>query len=127
MSRKKRLIWIAPLAMLGVALFITIGGEVVMHLWNWNLPAVFGWRQITFWQALGVFALCRILFGDLGMRPRGPHGSNLRRRIEERMDERWERMTPEERERARQSWRGRCGFGPPTSQGPGQSGQSTAT
>jgi hypothetical protein len=22
-------------------------GEVVMHLWNWNLPAVFGWRQIT--------------------------------------------------------------------------------
>jgi len=117
MSRKKRLIWIAPLAMLGIALFIAIGGEVVMHLWNWNLPAVFGWRQITFWQALGLFALCRILFGDLGMRARGPHGSNFRRRMEERMAERWEKMTPEERERFRQSWRGRCGFTPSAGEG----------
>jgi hypothetical protein len=56
-------------ASLGLAAFIGIGGEVVMHLWNWNLPAVFGWRQITFWQALGLFALCRILFGDLGFTP----------------------------------------------------------
>jgi hypothetical protein len=106
-----RRIWIALAASLGIAAFIGIGGEVVMHLWNWNLPAVFGWRQITFWQAIGLFALCRILFGDLGMRARGSR-SNFRRRIQERMDERWERMTPEERERARQSWRGRCGFGP---------------
>ena len=36
----------------------------------------------------------------------------MRRRMKERMDERWERMTPEEREKLRQSWRGRCGFGP---------------
>jgi hypothetical protein len=28
------------------------------------------------------------------------------------MEERFERMTPEERERIRQSWRGRFGFGP---------------
>jgi len=69
---------------------------------------LFGWRQITFWQALGLFALCRILFGDLGMRVRGPHRSNFRRR----MAERWEQMTPEEREKVRQRW-GRCGFEPP--------------
>ena len=106
-------------ASLGVAAFIGIGGEVVMHLWNWNLPAVFGWRQITFWQALGLFALCRILFGDLGMRGRRSPHSNMRRRIQERMDERWERMTPEERERLRQSWRGRCGFGPPAGESTG--------
>src|SRR6266478_4662612 len=32
----------------------------------------------------------------------------------ERMDERWERMTPEEREKFRQSFRGRCSpFEPP--------------
>src|SRR5258708_34159181 len=94
-----RRMWIFLAASLGIVVFIGIGGEVVMHLWNWNLPAVFGWRQITFWQALGLFALCRILFGDLGMRARGPHGSNIRRRIKERMAERWEKMTPEERER----------------------------
>ena len=117
--RKKKWIFLAPLALLGVALFIWIGGELVLHLWNWLLPALFGWRQITFWQAIGLFALCRILFGDLGMRvsPR----SNMRRRIKERMDERWERMTPEEREQFRQSWRSRCaGFEPPTSEPRGQ-------
>lgn len=93
MRRKK---WIFVAAPLGLALFIFIGGEVVMRLWNWNLPAVFGWRQITFWQALGLFALCRILFGDLGMR-RGPRLSMGRR-----MAARWEQMTPEEREKFRQ-------------------------
>jgi len=42
----------------GIALFIWIGGEVVMHLWNWLLPTVFGWEQIGFWQAVGLLALC---------------------------------------------------------------------
>ena len=110
--RLKRLIWIAPLAILGMAIFIWIGGEVVMHLWNWNLPAVFGWRQITFWQAIGLLALCRILFG--GFRLSG-HGSP-RSRLRQRMEERWEHMTPEEREKYRQSFRGCWGsFHPPDS------------
>jgi hypothetical protein len=115
--RKKKLLWIAPLALLGIALFIFIGGEIVMHLWNWLLPSLFGWRQLTFWQAIGILALCRILFGSHGFR--GTR-SNFRRRMQERMDERWERMTPEERERARQSWRGRCGFGPSAGESTGQ-------
>ena len=106
---RKRMIWMGPVAILGVVIFITIGGEVVMHLWNWNLPALFGWRQITFWQALGLFALCRILFGDLGMRVRGSHRSNFRRR----MAERWEQMTPEEREKFSQGMRS-CGGGQTT-------------
>jgi hypothetical protein len=104
----KKLIWIAPLAILGMLLFIFIGGEIVLHLWNWLLPALFGWRQITFWQALGMLLLCRILFGG-----RGWHGSG-RSDYRRRMAERWERMTPEERERLRQGWRGRWGFCPPT-------------
>ena len=111
---KKKWIFLAPLALLGIALFIWIGGELVMHLWNWLLPPLFGWRQITFWQAIGLLALCRILFGGLGSH--GSQRSNMRRRIDQRMDERWERMTPEEREKFRQSWRFRCGgFGAPTS------------
>jgi len=103
--RKK--LWIAPLAILAMALFVWIGGEVVMHLWNWLLPALFGWRLITFWQAVGLLVLCRVLFGRWG--GRGGVRSNVRRRIAERMDERWERMTPEEREKFGRSWRARCG------------------
>ena len=112
--RVKKLIWIAPLAILGMLLFIFIGGEIVLHLWNWLLPALFGWRQITFWQALGMLLLCRILFGG-----RGWHGSG-RSDYRRRMAERWERMTPVERERFQQGIRGRCGFGPSTAESKGQ-------
>lgn len=101
-------IWLGPLAILGVLAFIVIGGEIVQRLWNWLVPALFGWRQISFWQALGLLLLCRILFGRHGFRTY--HRSGMRRRIAER----WEHMTPEERERARQRFRGFCGpFEPP--------------
>ena len=95
-----------------IALFIGIGGEVVQHLWNWLLPELFGWRQITFWQALGLLALCRILFGGFG--GHGGHRFSSRRR----MGEHWEKLTPEEREKFRQGMRSRCGnFGAPTTSG----------
>ena len=108
--RWKRLIFIIPAAILGIALFIAIGGEIVMHLWNWLLPPLFGWRLLTFWQAVGMLTLCRVLFG--GVSGRGFHRSHSGRR----MAERWRHMTPEERESFRQGMRGRCGFGPPASE-----------
>jgi hypothetical protein len=124
MRKKWKWIFIAPAAILGMLLFAFVGGEVVMRLWNWLLPPLFGWRQVTFWQALGLLALCRILFGGGG---RGFGSSNIRRRMRdrvaermgERTAERWGRMTPEERERFRQGMRGRCGFTPPTSESTG--------
>ncbi len=106
---KKKMILFAPLAILGLALFIALGGEIVMKLWNWLLPPLFGWHQITFWQALGILALCRILFGGLGGHGGRGFGRSRHRR---KMAERWEHMTPEEREKFRQGM-GRCGFGPP--------------
>jgi hypothetical protein len=110
------LIVIAPLAILGIALFAFIGGELVKVLWNWLTPTLFGWRQVTFWQAFGLLALCRILFG--GRRFSSSDGSPVRQRIRERlrrrMAERWEKMTPEERDRYRRSFRGRWdSFEPP--------------
>jgi hypothetical protein len=108
-KRQKKLIWIAPLAILGMVIFSWIGGEVVKLLWNWLAPALFGLRTITFWQALGLLALCRILFGGFGLNG----GSS--RRSRRRMFERWEQMTPEERERFRQGMRSRGGFEAPTS------------
>jgi len=114
----KKLIWIAPLAILGILLFMFIGGEIVKLLWNWLLPPLFGWPQVTFWQALGLLALCRILFGGLGIH--GSRRSNFRRRMERRMEERCASMTPEERERFRQRMRERWGFDPSTSESEGQ-------
>ena len=132
--RLKKMIFIAPLAILGILLFIAIGGEIVMQLWNWLLPPLFGWRELTFWQALGMLLLCRILFGGFGMS--GSGGSNSRRRaerriqervsermaerMEERMEERCANMTPEERERFRLRMRERWGFGPSPGEHPSQ-------
>lgn len=119
---RKKWIFIVPAAILGIVLFTFIGGELVRLLWNWLLPPLFGVRQITFWQALGILALCRILFGGFG----GHRGSrsNIRGRIADRMadrmGERWARMTPEERERFRQRVRERCGFDPSTGATAGQ-------
>lgn len=118
MTKKKwlLLIFIGPPA---IALFIWVGGELVMHLWNWLAPTLFGWHQISFWQAFGLLALCRILFGSWNNSGGGAHRSKMRGRMRERMDERWEKMTPEEREKFRQSWRARCGgFEPRPSETP---------
>src|SRR5262245_245215 len=114
----RHLIWIAPLAIVGIGLFIAIGGGVVQWLWNWLLPPLFGVPAVTFWQALGLLALCRILVGGFGLRggsragPRRRIVDRVSERIADRVGERWDRMSPEERERFRQRLRERCGFDP---------------
>ena len=97
----KRLLMFSPLILAGFALFVFVGGEVVMHLWNWLLPSLVGVRAIGFWEALGLLALCRILFGGSGF-----HG-HARSRMGHRMRERCERMSPEDRERFREEMRAR--------------------
>jgi hypothetical protein len=78
-------------------------GEAVLQLWNWLMPSLFGLHQITFWQAVGIMCLSWILFGRfIGGRSPGRHWRG-------RMRERWENMTPEEREQFRQGMRHRCG------------------
>lgn len=64
----KRLFFI-PIAI--ACLFLA--GLLVMLLWNSILPAVFGLPILTYWQALGLFILCKLLFG-FGGGPRGGRG-----------------------------------------------------
>jgi chromate transport protein ChrA len=94
------------LAIVVIAIFVM--GLIVQSLWNWLMPAIFGWRLLTFWQAIGLLLLCKLLFGGF----RGPGGG--RRHWRHRMEERWEQMTQEERERFRKGMQGRCSrFVPP--------------
>jgi hypothetical protein len=118
-----RWFFIVPAALAGLALFTLLGGGVVMWLWNWLVPPLFGWRELTFWQAFALLALCRILFGGLRLGSSGGSrsGSAIRRRMADRMADRvadrWEHMTLDERERFRQRIRDRCGFDPMTKEG----------
>jgi hypothetical protein len=107
---KKKCYFIVPAAIVGIFLFVFVGGQVVMYLWNWLMPALFGWRLITFWQALALLALCRILFGGHGHGWHGPGRHNFRRRMQERCGS----MTPEERERFREGIRATWGAPPPS-------------
>jgi hypothetical protein len=77
-------------------------GFIIMHLWNWLMPPVFGLRLIGYWQALGLLVLSKILFGGF----RGGHWAGMRWR--RRMMERWAQMTPEEREKFRAAMQSRC-------------------
>lgn len=89
---------IGIMVMIGVVLFVTVGGFVVRGLWNWLLPDLFGWPQITFWQGLGLLALSRILFGGIG----GPGGTGRRgRKGKHKGGPHWD-LSDEERERLKQ-------------------------
>lgn len=44
--------------------FALLAGFPAMWLWNWLMPAIFGVKTIGFWQAVGLCALGRILFGS---------------------------------------------------------------
>jgi hypothetical protein len=101
MSIKRFWKWyfIVPAAIVGIpaviALFVLVGGGVVMLLWNWLLPPLFGWRTITLLQGFGLLVLCRILFGGFGRGGGGDHSKH---------------MSPKDRERVRQRMRERvCG------------------
>ncbi len=92
-----RIVKFTVFAILGVLVF----GFVVMNLWNWLMPALFGLHAISFAQALGLLILGKILFG-------GFHRGGGRGRWRSGMRERWAQMTPEQREKFRAGMY-RCG------------------
>jgi len=92
--------WGLRFVVMAAALLVLVS-LVVMYLWNWFAAPLFGRPEIGLVQAAGLLLLCRILFGGL----RGYAGMHWRRRLAQR----WEQMSPEERERFRAGMRGCCG------------------
>ena len=79
MGRHWKWFFIVPAAIVGMIVagsgLVALGGWAVMSLWNWLMPGLFGLPVVTFWQALGLLALSRILFG--GFRLGGGGGGPL--------------------------------------------------
>jgi hypothetical protein len=86
-----------------VAAVLALIGTVVMLLWNALVPPLFHGPPLSYWQAVGLLLLSRILFGGLRGRTGGWHWRQRRWR------ERWEQLTPEERARLREQFGSRCG------------------
>lgn len=54
-----------------VVAILALAGYVVMWLWNHTIAEIFTVPEISFWQALGLFILCKILFGFGGRKGGG--------------------------------------------------------
>lgn len=54
----------------GAAGFALLFGYIVMQLWNWLMPDIFGLAEINFWKAVGIIILARLVFGGF------KHGSS---------------------------------------------------
>lgn len=78
-------------------------GFVTMSLWNWLVPGLFSGPVINFWQALGLLVLSKLLLGGF-TKGGGPWGEKGRQRWKEKMKEKMQHMTPEEKERFRQNF-----------------------
>ena len=88
------------------ALFVAAATFATLSLWNWLMPMLFHLPALTFWQALGLLVLSRILTGGFG---RGGQGGWARGRAWKRqMQQRMEAFSPAEREKFRQQMRSRC-------------------
>jgi hypothetical protein len=82
-----------------VAAAIVVFGGAVMLLWNGILTQIIHVGMISFWQAVGLLLLSKILFGGFGPGHRGSFGHNRHQ---------WMHMSEEERTKFREEWKKRC-------------------
>lgn len=78
--------------------FIAAASFVVMFLWNKILTDVTNVKPLNFWQAAGLLALAKILFGGFGGRNRGQWKGG------KAMRDKWKNMTHDERKEWKTKW-----------------------
>lgn len=93
--------FLIPIVLISLAIFAVF---VLMSLWNWLVPELFGLGTITFLQALGLLLLLRILIGPRFGFPlfrryaiSGFGNPGRRHYWRTRMHEKWNNMNEEER------------------------------
>ncbi len=105
--RPARIVGWIVMGVMGATALGFVLGLVVMALWNWLMPAIFGLPEVTYWQAVGLFILCHLLF-------KGHHGPRGRDHGPPRWDRRKAQFAQRVRERIDASGPpGPCGRGQP--------------
>jgi len=97
---RKRWFLFIPIFLIG--LFAV--SAIVMLLWNAILPKVSGLLPLSYWQAMGLFILSRILFSGFHFRR---HHGNRPPFIHPSIKNRFMEMNDEEREQFRSQWKQR--------------------
>ncbi len=97
---------------IGIVLFIGLGifalSWVVMFLWNYSVSPSVGVNNLSYWQAMALLVLMRILVGGFRFGPSMRRGSGKWGKWREK----WKGMSDEERDRLKKEWRKRCGKPP---------------
>ncbi|MEQ9592931.1 MAG: hypothetical protein RLN86_10045 [Cyclobacteriaceae bacterium] len=106
----KRGSWILKMVAFGIVVIAAVG-LVTKMLWNWLMPELFSLPAISYWQALGLLLLSKILFWSFGKRSSGGHRS-----WKPYWKEKWNSMTEEEKAVYRQKMKEKCGWGRPIGQ-----------
>lgn len=92
-----------------VTLAIFLFGYITMYLWNWLVPSLFSGPSITLVQAFGLLVLSKILFGGFRGGSWGGGCHYGRSSWREKWETRLANMSPEEREKFKQGFYGKCG------------------
>lgn len=79
-------------------------GAVVMLLWNAVLPDIVGVKEISYWRAVGLLVLCRILFGSFRTKRGGPRHMGPSPQLKAKLMN----MSDEERKAFKEEMRKRC-------------------
>ncbi len=96
----KRGWWILKFLVFGIVMLVLIG-LVTQMLWNWLVPELFAGPILTFWQALGLLALSKILFWSFG-KSGGHWRSHQSGPWAPYWAQKWKGMSPEDRERLKE-------------------------
>jgi hypothetical protein len=81
---------IIGMAIMGIIFAGAMGllfGFVVMWLWNWLMPSIFGLGAITFWQAWGLVVLTHILFKCHNHHPHHRHNAKWKSHFKQKFHE----------------------------------------
>ena len=70
-----------------IIVFILLFGYAFMWLWNWLMPDIFGLTTLTYWQAIGLLVMAKLLFG--GFEGRGSGKGRKKSRNTEQPRSRW--------------------------------------
>lgn len=60
--------WNIVLAFVIAAILALIVGAGVYYVWNLIVPELFNFKEITYTQAVGLYILCQLLFGDTSVK-----------------------------------------------------------
>ena len=84
-----KVIFIVIFGAIAITALALLFGYVVMLLWNWLMPSIFGIGAVSFWQAVGIVVLAKLLFGGFGgWGSKSKREKNFEKRIKHRLRER---------------------------------------